>query len=336
MKAVYFERHGDLSVLRHGEIPVPDTVPAGWVRLRVRATSLNHADLFSRRGMRGIKVQLPGITGSDCVGVIDALGEGVSGWRIGERVLPIPHVVDWQRGTFDMLGENRNGAMAEYCMVRAEQLLPLPDSVSDEHAACLPCAYGTAYRMMHSRGHIQAGETVLVLGASGGVGNACVLLAKLAGCHVIAAAGSAAKCEQLRAIGADETINYSTTALDRHVRERTGSLLRGGGVDVVVNFTAGETWAPSMRCVRRFGRLLCCGGTGGYRAETDIAYLFTSEMTVIGSTGWTREDQQACVDLVASGRLKPPIDRVVPLERAIEAIGAFERREFFGKIVIKP
>lgn len=335
MKAVYFERHGDLSVLEYGDFPDPVPLP-GWVKIRVKAASLNHADIFSRRGMPGVKVQLPGITGIDCVGMIDALGESVSGWRVGERVLPVPHVVDWQRGSFDMLGENRNGAMAEYCLVRAEQLMRLPDAVSDEDAACLPCAYGTAYRMLHGRGNIRAGEKVLVLGASGGVGNACVLLAKLAGCHVIAAAGSADKCAKLTALGADETIDYSSTRIDQWVREKTGSLLRGGGVDVVVNFTAGDTWAASMRCVKRSGRLLCCGGTGGYRAETDIAYLFMSEMAIVGSTGWSREDQQACIDLVASGRLKPPIDRVVALDRAIEAIGAFERREFFGKIVIKP
>jgi len=335
MKAVYFERHGDLSVLRYGHFADPSPRP-GWVKVRVRATSLNHADIFSRRGMPGIKVELPGVTGMDCAGVIDSLGQGVSGWNVGERVLPVPHYIDWQKGSFDMLGENRNGALAEYCVVRAEQLMRLPDSVSNEDAACLPCAYGTAYRMLHARGNIREGERVLVLGASGGVGTACVILAKLAGCHVIAAAGSAEKCAKLAALGADETVDYSKTKIDQWVREKTGSLLRGGGVDVVVNFTAGDTWSPSMRCVKRFGRLLCCGGTGGYRAETDIPYLFMSEMTIIGSTGWMREDQQACIDLVASGRLKPPIDRVVGLEGAIDAIGAFERREFFGKIVIRP
>lgn len=335
MKAVYFNEHGDLSVLRHGDVPEPAVLP-GWVKVRVRATSFNHADLFSRRGMPGIKVQLPGITGMDCAGEIAALGDGVTGWRIGDRVLPIPHEVDWTTGRFDMLGENRNGAMAEFCVVRASQLMRLPDQVSFEDAACLPCAYGTAYRMLHTRGEIAAGQTILVLGASGGVGNACVLLAKIAGLQVIAAAGDDAKCERLKAIGADETINYATTAIDSYVKQKTGSLLRGGGVDAVVNFTAGDTWAPSMRCVKRFGRLLCCGGTGGYKAVTDIPYLFMAEMTIVGSTGWATQDQQACVDLVASGKLKPVIDRVVPLAAAIDAMGAFERREFFGKIVITP
>lgn len=335
MKAVYFNEHGDQSVLRYGDVPDPVVQP-GWVKLRVRATSFNHADLFSRRGMPGIKVQLPGITGSDCAGEIAELGEGVTGWSVGDRVLPISHVVDWQTGSFDMLGENRNGALAEYCVVRASQLMRLPDGVSFEEAACLPCAYGTAYRMLHTRGRIEAGQTMLVLGASGGVGNACVLLAKIAGLHVIAAAGDAEKCERLRALGADETLNYGTTAIDAYVKEKTGSLLRGGGVDVVVNFTAGDTWLPSMRCVKRFGKLLCCGGTGGYKAVTDIPYLFMSEMNIVGSTGWTMEEQQACIDLLASGKLKPAIDRVVPLSGAIEAMGAFERREFFGKIVVTP
>jgi len=335
LKAVYFNEHGDLSVLRYGDVPEP-AVPPGWVKIRVRATSFNHADLFSRRGMPGIKVQLPGINGSDCAGEIAELGEGVAGWKVGDRVLPIPHQVDWTAGSFDMLGENRNGAMAEYCVVRASQLMRLPDNVSFEDAACLPCAYGTAHRMLHGRGNIQAGETILILGASGGVGNACVLLSKIAGLRVIAAAGDADKCRRLEALGADETIDYTRDSFDQVIREKTGSLLRGGGVDVVVNFTAGETWMPSMRCVKRFGRLLCCGGTGGYKAVTDIPYLFTSEMTIIGSTGWTMEDQERLVALVADGRLKPVIDRVVPLSDAIDAYGAFERREFFGKIVVTP
>ncbi len=335
MKAVYFNEHGDLSVLRYGDRPEPE-VPAGWVKLRVGATSFNHADLFARRGMPGIKVQLPGITGMDCAGEIAELGPGVQGWKVGERVLPISHEVDWSSGTFDMLGENRNGALAEFCIVRASQLMRLPDNVSYEDAACLPCAYGTAYRMLHTRGEIKAGESILVLGASGGVGNACVLLAKIAGLHVIAAAGDDEKCAQLKALGADETINYNDESVDGWVKDKTGSLLRGGGVDVVVNFTAGETWQPSMRCVKRFGRLLCCGGTGGYKAITDIPYLFMSEMKIIGSTGWTMAEQQACVDLVAQGKLKPVIDRVIPLDQAIAAYADFEQRKFFGKIVVKP
>ncbi|HKU97462.1 MAG TPA: zinc-binding dehydrogenase [Vineibacter sp.] len=335
MKAVYFDTHGDLSVLRYGDMPMPEPA-AGWVRIKVASCGLNYLDIFSRRGMPGIKVELPGITGGDCAGVIDTLGEGVEGWQIGDRVLPIPHHIDWNAGRFELLGETRRGAMAQYCTVRASQLMRIPDSVSDDKAAALPCAYGTAHRMLHTRGQIKAGESVLVLGASGGVGTACVLLAKRAGCTVIAAAGSDEKCRKLRALGADDTINYATTRIDTYIRDTTGSLLRGGGVDVVINFTAGDTWTPSIRCVKRFGRLLCCGGTGGYAASTDIPYLFTSEMSIIGSTGWTREDQQACLDLVARRELDPPIDRVVPLSEAIAAVRALEERDVFGKVIVKP
>jgi alcohol dehydrogenase len=335
MKAVFFKEHGDLSVLQYGDLPLPEPA-AGWVRLKVKACGLNYLDVFSRRGMPGIKIELPGVTGGDCAGVIDKLGDGVEAWRVGERVLPVSHHVDWTTGHFEMLGETRNGAMAEYCTVRASQLMRIPDNVSDEKAAAIPCAYGTAHRMLHTRGQIKAGETVLILGASGGVGTACVLLAKLAGCRVIAAAGSDEKCVKLRELGADDTINYTTTKIDKYIRETTGSLLRGGGVDVVVNFTAGDTWTPSMRCVKRFGRLLCCGGTGGYSAVTDIPYLFMSEMNIIGSTGWTAEDQQACLDLVVQGRLDPPIDRVSPLSDGIDAVRAIEDRVVFGKVIVKP
>ena len=335
MKAVYFDAHGDISVLRYGDRPDP-APPPGWVKIKVRACGLNYLDIFARRGMPGIKVELPGITGGDCAGEVAELGAGVTGWRIGQRVLVYPVHVDWTKGILDLMGETRNGALAQYCLARAEQLMPIPDGVSDEDAAALPCAYGTAYRMMYSRGAIQAGEKTLILGASGGVGNAAVLFAKLAGAHVIAAAGSAAKCAKLVALGADETIDYATTDFEKHIRATTGSLLRGGGVDVVVNFTGGDTWAKSIRCVKRHGRLLTCGGTAGYFPTTDIRYIFTAEMDIKGSTGWSFEEQKAVLDLVAAGKLKPAIGLVTPLSQGIEACRKLEDRDFFGKIIVKP
>jgi alcohol dehydrogenase len=335
MKAVYFEEHGDLGVLRYGEVPEP-AVPPGWVKIRVRACSLNYLDIFARRGMPGIKVELPGITGGDCAGEVAALGEGVTAWRIGQRVLVYPPHIDWANGRFELMGENRNGALAEYCIARAAQLMPIPDHVPDEVAASLPCAYGTAYRMMFTRGQVKAGEKVLILGASGGVGNAALAFAKMAGAHVLAAAGSAEKCAQLEELGADETINYAETDFEKAVRERTGSLLRGGGCDVVVNFTGGDTWAKSIRCVKRHGRLLTCGGTVGYFPQTDIRYIFMAEMDIRGSTGWTFEEQQAVLNLAAEGRLKPVIGGAYELAQGIEAVRALEDRNFFGKIIVKP
>jgi alcohol dehydrogenase len=335
MKAVYFDEHGGPEVLRYGDVPTPDPRP-GWVRVKVNACGLNYLDIFARRGMHGIRVELPGITGADCAGSVDALGDGVSGFAIGDRVLVYPPHMDWENGKFELMGENRPGAFAEYCVARASQLMRLPREVSDEEAASLPTAYGTAYRMMTTRGAVQAGEKVLVLGASGGVGNAAVLFAKLAGAYVIAAAGSADKCERLRALGADETIDYSRTDFEEYIRSRTGSLLRGGGCEVVVNFTGGDTWARSIRCVKRKGRLLTCGGTAGYFPPTDIRYIFMAEMDIRGSTGWTFAEQQAVLDLVAQRRLKPAIGAVFPLSQGIDAVRALEGRDFFGKIIVRP
>lgn len=335
MKAVYFDAHGSLDALTYGEIADP-VVPAGWVKVKVGACALNYLDVFSRRGMPGIKVELPGITGGDCAGTVAETGDGVTGWAPGDRVLINPAFVDDRNGHFEMMGETRRGAMAEYCICRADQLIPVPDHVSDEAAAALPVAYGTAYRMLFTRGGLKAGETVLILGASGGVGTACLLLAKIAGAHVVAAAGSPDKCRRLAELGADETIDYSAEAIDAYTRKRTGSLFRGGGWDVVVNFTGGDSWVPSLRAVKRGGRLLTCGATAGFDPKTDIRFIFMAEMSILGSTGFTKEDIAACLDLVAAGRLDPVIDKVLPLSEGREGVRLLEDREVFGKVIIKP
>jgi alcohol dehydrogenase len=335
MKAIYFPEHGPIDVLRYGEVADPE-VPPGWVKVAVTSCSLNYLDIFSRRGMPGIKVTLPGITGGDGAGTVAELGEGVTGWEIGDRVLINPAHVDDKTGHFEMMGETRPGAMAEYCVCRAEQLIAIPDSVSDDKAAALPVAYATAYRMLFTRGNLKAGERVLILGASGGVGTACVLLAKLAGATVIAAAGSDEKCKRLEALGADETLNYSEEGVDAYARRMTGSLFRGGGYEVIVNFTGGDTWVPSLRAVKRGGRLLTCGATAGYDPKTDIRFIFMAEMDIVGSTGFSREDIEACLTLVADGKLDPVIDETFPLSEGVEAVRRIEDRAVFGKIIVRP
>jgi len=334
MKAIVFHEHGGLDVLRYTDIDTPDPGP-GEVRVAVEACSLNYHDVFTRRGMPGIKTPLPMIPGCDAAGRVDALGDGVTGWKPGDRVLVDP--VQWSDdGRIRMIGDTRWGAYAEYVVVDARQLMALPDDVSAVDASCLPVAYGTAHRMLFTRGRIEAGETVFVLGASGGVGTCCVLLAKLAGCHVVAAAGSAAKCEALRALGADETVDYSTTDIAAFTRERTGTLFSGGGWDVVVNFTGGDTWAQTLRMVKAGGRLLTCGATAGYDPPTDIRFIWTAEMDVRGSNGWKRSDLEALVAMVQDGRLKPVVDCELPLDQGAEAMRLLEERRFFGKVVITP
>ncbi len=333
MKAIVFDQHGELDVLRYDDVPTPDPGP-GEVRVAVEACSLNYHDVFTRRGMPGIKTPLPMIPGCDAAGTVDAVGDEVDGWSGGERVLVDP--VQWDDGRITMIGDTRWGAYAQYVVVDARQLIPLPDEVSAVDASCLPVAYGTAHRMLFTRGGLTAGETIFVLGASGGVGTCCVLLAKQAGAHVIAAAGSAAKCEALKALGADETVDYSTTDIAAYTKDRTGSLFTGGGWDVVVNFTGGDTWARTLRMVKQGGRLLTCGATAGFDPPTDLRFIWTAEMDIRGSNGWTRDDLDALLAMVADGSLSPVVDRTMPLDQGAEAMGLLEERKFFGKIVITP
>ena len=331
MKAIVFNEHGTLDVLRYRDIEEP-ALRAGEVRVAVRSCSLNYHDVFTRQGMPGIKVPLPGIPGCDCAGVVAEVADDVGDWTVGDRILVDP--VTYQDGKMWMIGDTLWGAYAEFVVVHRDQLIRLPDDVSFDDASCLPVAYGTAHRMMLTRGEVKAGDSVLILGASGGVGTSALLLAKMRGAFVIAAAGTDEKCRQLRSLGADETINYSTTDFVKYCRERTGSLFSGGGYDVVVNFTGGDTWASSLRCVKLGGRVLTCGATAGFDPPTDLRFIWTAEMDIRGSNGWKRSDLDQLLELTRTGEFKPVIDSCVPLKDGVAAHQALEERKFFGKIVI--
>ncbi len=334
MRATVLHRHGGLENLVYEadwRQPEPE---AGHVLVRVKASSLNYHDVFTCRGMPGIKVPLPVIPGLDIAGEVAGLGDGVQGWSEGDPVLINP--IHPQKG---LMGEMLDGGLAEYCVCSADQLIPIPDGVGFAEAASLPVAYGTAHRMMFENGHIKAGEKVLVLGASGGVGTCCVLLAKMAGCEVIVAASSEEKLERLKALGADEGINYATSSFEKEIWRRHGKPHRRsweGGVDVVVNFTGGETWVPSFKALKRGGRLLTCGATAGFDPKTDIRYIWTFELKVLGSNSWTREDLTALMGHIQAGRMAPVIDTELPLERAVEGVRMLEDRTVFGKVVIAP
>jgi alcohol dehydrogenase len=337
MRAAVVHRHGGPEELRF-ERDFPDPSPGpGDVVLRVRACSLNYHDVFTRRGMPGIKVPMPIIIGIDVAGEIAAIGPEVEGWRIGDRVLADP--VNRIEG--GLTGETTHGGLAEFCRVRAHQLLRLPDGVDFTTAACLPCAYGTARRMMFTNGNIEAGEKVLILGASGGVGVCAVQLAKMAGATVIACAGTEEKLARLGELGADHTIDYTRQDFAQAIFALFGKPTRRGagtdrGVDVVVNYTGGDSWVPSLRVLRVGGRLLTCGATAGYDPKEDIRYIWTFELKVCGSNGWMRDDIEALLGLTQSGRLKAIVDRVYPLEQAPAALRALDDRAVFGKIVVAP
>lgn len=337
MKALVLHEHGGNDRFRL-ERDFPDPVPGeGEVVLRVRASSLNYHDIFTRRGMPGIRLNFPIVIGLDIAGEIAAIGPGVQGWAVGDRVLVDP--IDRVNG--GLMGETRPGGLAELCRCNAHQLIRLPESIDFVQAAALPVAYGTALRMIRHVGEVREGEKVLILGASGGVGICCVQLAKLAGVHVIACAGTPEKAERLRALGADETILYTEEDFLSVVRERHGRPGRrrngpGGGVDVVVNFTGGDTWVKSLRCLRAGGRVLTCGATAGYDPKEDLRYIWTFELQIRGSNGWDTPDIHTLIDLVADGRLKAVVDRTYPLERAVEAVALLEERGVTGKIVVTP
>ena len=333
MKALVLAEHGDLDKLQVTNHPKPEVTP-GHVVIRVRASSFNYHDAFTVKGMPGIKVPLPVIIGLDMAGEIVKVGPDVDQWATSDRVLVNP--LNPSRG---LMGEMLDGGMAEYCLVSAEQLIAMPDGVTFEDAASLPVAYGTAHRMLITHGTVKAGDKVLILGASGGVGSASVVLCKLLGAEVIACAGSDEKAEALKALGADHVINYREVDFSKWAIGHYGKPQRrtyDGGVDVVINFTGGDTWLPSLKCLKRGGTLLVCGATAGHDPKEDLRYIWSFELKVVGSNSFYHENLIALLDLIQEGKIKPLIDRVLPLERAAEGLRLIRDREVLGKVVVTP
>jgi NADPH:quinone reductase-like Zn-dependent oxidoreductase len=334
MRAVVLNQHGGLDELKLvKDFPDP-VVTNDHVVIRVKATSFNYHDVFTVRGMPGIKVPMPMIIGLDMAGEILEVGGGVDGWKRGDRALVNP--LNRQKG---LMGEMMHGGLAEKCLVAQHQLIRMPDGVTFEEAASLPVAYGTAHRMLITHNTVKSGDRVIVLGASGGVGTGCVLLAKMLGAEVIACASSADKVQRLKELGADHVINYKETDFSKWAVEKYGKPQRRtyeGGVDVVINFTGGDTWAPTLRCVKRGGKVLVCGATAGYDPKEDLRYIWSFELQVIGSNSFYDDNLQALMGLIQARKMKPVIDKVLPLEKAAEGLRLIESREVFGKVVVTP
>src|SRR4051812_37205626 len=334
MKALVLRQHGGLEELEVvSDYPAPQATE-GHVVIRVRASSFNYHDVFTVKGMPGIKVPLPVIPGLDMAGEISQLGAGVTGWKVGDKVLVNP--LNKKKG---LMGEMLDGGMAEYCLVAADQLVRMPLGVSYEEAAALPVAYGTAHRMLVTHQTVNPGERVLVLGASGGVGTGCVILAKLLGAEVIACAGSAEKLQRLKDLGADEVVDYTKADWSKWAIEKYGKPQRrsyDGGVDVVVNFTGGDTWVPSLRCLKRGGKLLVCGATAGHDPKEDLRYVWSFELQIIGSNSFYDENLIALMQMIELRTMKPVIDKVVPLDQAAEGLRLIAERKVIGKVVVTP
>ena len=334
MKALLLRQHGGLEDLEVvPDYPVPKAAE-GHVVIRVRASSFNYHDVFTVKGMPGIKVPLPVVPGLDMAGEISEVGPGVTGWKVGDKVLVNP--LNKKKG---LMGEMLDGGMAEYCLVAADQLVRMPIGVTFEEAASLPVAYGTAHRMLVTHETVKSGDRVLVLGASGGVGTGCVILAKLLGAEVIACASSEEKMQRLKELGADEVVDYTKVDWSKWAIEKYGKPQRRsyeGGVDVVVNFTGGDTWVPSLRCLKRGGKLLVCGATAGHDPKEDLRYVWSFELKIIGSNSFYDDNLQALMQLIQEGKIKPLIDKVLPLEQAAEGLRMIRDREVIGKVVVTP
>ncbi len=331
MKAVVFHQHGPLDNIRYEDFPEPELGPSDCL-IGVRAVSLNGFDPMVLRGIPGLKTPLPMIPGADIAGEVIDIGPEVKRWRKGDRVAVIP-----SRPRVGMMGETLRGGASERIAVPEEFLLKLPDKVSYVEAACLPTAYGAAIRMMYTRGKVAKGEKVLILGASGGVGTCCVQLAKLAGAEVVAVTSADDKAAKLRDIGADHVINASTQDYVQEVIKLYGKPRTWGGpggVDVIVNYTGGDTWAQCFRALKQQGRLLTCGATAGYDPKTDIRYIWSFEFNIIGSNSWTVEDHAELLDMIAAGRLKPVIHSVRPLSELAISLQELTDRKVFGKAVL--
>ncbi|MFL5381091.1 MAG: zinc-binding dehydrogenase [Longimicrobiaceae bacterium] len=341
MRAAIFHENGGPEVVRIEELPRP-APGTGEVLLEVRAAALNHLDLWVRRGMP-IETTMPHVGGSDVAGVVVEAGEGVDAARIGERVVVNPSLwcgeCEWcRRGEESMclryriIGEHTDGGFTEYLAVPADHVYPLPDAVAFEDAAALPVSYMTAWRALHSRARLHPGEDVLVLGASGGTAIAAVQIALLAGARVFAVTSGAENVARLRALGAAFVYDRAAEDWSKAVHADTGRR----GVDVVVENVGEATWKGSVRALAQGGRLVTYGGTSGPKVELDVRVMFWKQLSVLGTTMASKAEFEAMLEAVFSGRLRPVIDTVMPLDQAREAHERLEAGGQFGKIVLVP
>jgi len=342
VRALTIDAHGELDQLTfRTDAPAPELAAVDDVRVRVCASALNHLDLWVVKGVPGIRITPGWILGSDCAGVVDAVGAQVTSVHVGDRVIVNPGVSDrtceyCRTGDnplclkYAILGEHRPGTLADYLVVPAANVSPIPASVSFATAAAFPLATLTAWRMVVTRANVRASDQVLIRGIGGGVALASLQISKLLGARVWVTSGSDAKLEDARALGADEVLNHRTEDVAKEIRARTGKR----GVDVVIDCVGEATWGSSLGSLGKRGRLVTCGGTSGPMLQTDVRRLFWNQWTIMGSTMGSDSEFAAIVDELRAGRLFPPIDSEFPLERGADAFARLKSGERFGKVVV--
>jgi NADPH:quinone reductase-like Zn-dependent oxidoreductase len=340
MNAVFFTRHGGNEVLEYGERPDPVPGP-GEVRVALKAAAMNRLDVFVRNGIPD--VPLPQIPGADGAGVVDALGEGVGDLALGDRVLIQPGLYDGKCEfcrsgeqslcvTFRILGEHVAGTFAELVVVPRRNVFPIPPGLSFAEAAAFPLGYQTAWRMAVGRARVRPEETVLIHGVGGGVAGAALEIARLCGARVIATTSGAEKAAAAREGGAELVIDYTSEDVAAAVRKHTAKR----GVDVVVDTVGEATWMTSLKCATKGGRIVTCGATSGPNPKEEIRLIFWKQISILGSTMANDREFRALLSAVASGRLRPRIDRAFPLSQAAEAYRRMEAGEHHGNIVLVP
>jgi NADPH:quinone reductase-like Zn-dependent oxidoreductase len=342
MRAVLIREHGGLDRLEWTEMPEPIPGP-GEIRVAVRAVSLNHLDIWVRRGIPGVHYPLPLIPGCDGAGVVDALGPGVDGPPPGTRVALQPGVScglcraclggeDFLCRHYGILGEHRHGTCAEFIVVPAANVMPIADHLGFEAAASLGVVFLTAWHMAVARARIRPGETVLVQAGASGVGTAAVQIAKLLGAQVYATVGDAAKVEAVRALGADEVLLYREHDFAADIRRLTGKR----GVDVVLDHIGHDTWEGNVRSLARGGRLVVCGASSGHEVPTNLRLLFFKNLAFLGSTMGSKAELLEVLEHVKRGALRAVVHMVMPMQDVARGHALLEDRAVIGKIVLIP
>ena len=341
MKAVVLNRHGGPEVLDYSDAPEP-TIKSNEVLVEVKACALNHLDIWARGGLPGIDIPLPHILGNDIAGVVREVGALVNWVEAGDEVMLQPgvscgHCAECLAGRdnlcrdYDILGYRRPGGYAELVAAPGVNVVPKPKILSWEEAAALPLVTVTAWHMLVTRAAVQPGEDVLVHAAGSGVGSIGIQIAKLRGARVIATASSDEKLAKAKELGADEVVNYSKEDWPKEVKWLTNRR----GVDVVFEHTGAATWPGSIASLKPNGRLVTCGATSGYAAQTDLRQVFYRHITILGSFMGSKSELLAAMKFVEIGKIRAVVDQVLPLEQARRAHELMEDRAQFGKLVLR-
>jgi NADPH:quinone reductase-like Zn-dependent oxidoreductase len=342
MQAAVLRQHGGPEVLSLETVDTPEPGP-GQVRVAVKAVAVNHLDIWVRRGGPAFLVEFPHRLGADVAGVVDACGPGVDDVQVGSKVVVNPGLSCGHCGAclagrdnlcrqYRILGEHCQGGYGQYVVVPRVNLAPYPGELAFEDAAAAILPFLTAWQMLVKKARVAPGETVLVQGAGSGVGVAAIQIARLFGARVIATAGSAAKLTCAAELGAEHLINYRDSDFVREVKRVTGKR----GVDIVFEHIGGDTLAQSIRATASGGRIVTCGATAGFDATIDLRHVFFRQIALLGSTMASKGDLLELLPHVAAGRLKPVVDRVLPLADAAAAHRALEERAVVGRVVLLP